>query len=49
MAVKIFNSLPIDIKNETQNIKLFRAKLKKYLISHAFYSVGEFMTFNNAS
>jgi len=49
MAVKIFNSLPIDIKNETQNIKLFRTKLKKYLISHAFYSVGEFMTFNNTS
>lgn len=47
MAIKIFNSLPEDIKNLNQNPALFKAKLKNYLISHTFYSVDEFLTFHS--
>lgn len=43
-GIKLFNSLPTDLKIQSENIKLFRTNLKKYLITHTFYSVDEFMT-----
>ena len=47
MAIKMFNSLPEDIKNHSQNPAVFKVKLKNYLISHTFYSVDEFLTFHS--
>jgi hypothetical protein len=41
MGIKLFNNLPLDLKNVTV-FKLFKRKLKKYLMKNAFYSLQEF-------
>jgi hypothetical protein len=41
MGTKIFNGLPIELKNE-MNINVFKRKLKGYLLSNVFYSLQEF-------
>jgi hypothetical protein len=44
MGTKIFNALPIELKNE-RNFNVFKRKLKNYLLCNVFYSLKEF--FNN--
>ena len=39
---KIFNSLPIQIRNQSSNQKLFKKKLKSFLIEHSLYGIDEF-------
>jgi hypothetical protein len=41
MGIKLFNNLPLDLKNVAV-FKLFKRKLKKYLMQNAFYSLQEF-------
>jgi hypothetical protein len=44
----IFNSLPNSIKNlRNQSVK-FKIELRKYLMTHSFYSLTEFFERNNA-
>jgi hypothetical protein len=45
MSVKIYNSLPIYIKNEINNTKKFESLLKKLLLENSFYSLEEFYNF----
>jgi len=45
MSVKIYNSLPIYIKNEINNTKKFESLLKKFLVENLFYSLEEFYNF----
>ena len=45
MSVKIYNSLPIYIKNEINNTKKFESLLKKFLLENSFYSLEEFYNF----
>ena len=45
MSVKIYNSLPIYIKNEINNTKKFEYLLKKFLLENSFYSLEEFYNF----
>jgi len=45
MSVKIYNSLPIYIKNEINNRKKFESLLKKFLLENSFYSLEEFYNF----
>jgi len=45
MSVKIYNSLPIYIKNESNNTKKFESLLKKFLLENSFYSLEEFYNF----
>jgi len=39
---KIYNHLPPQIKNSSNNVALFKSKLKKFLLQYAFYSVDEY-------
>jgi hypothetical protein len=43
-GLRIFNSLPLAILECQKNKSRFRAALRKYLVSHCFYSVDEFLT-----
>lgn len=42
VGIKMFNKLPSSVQNIV-DIKSFRVKIKRFLISKAFYSIGEFM------
>ena len=39
---KIFNCLPLQIKNHSGDLKSFKRKLKNFLIDHTLYSLDEF-------
>lgn len=39
---RIFNHLPIQIKNDYGNFKSFKRKLKKFLLEHTLYSLDEY-------
>jgi hypothetical protein len=41
-GIKLFNHLPLQIKRLSNNIKLFKSALKKFLTLHSFYSVEEY-------
>jgi len=41
-GVKLINRLPDNIKN-VHNLRLFKIKLKQYLLNKSYYSVEEFM------
>jgi hypothetical protein len=41
MGTKIFNGLPVELKNE-MNLNVFKRKLKFYLLCNVFYSLQEF-------
>jgi hypothetical protein len=42
-GIKIFNKLPIKIKNTPSNLKKFKAALKHFLNTHSFYTVDEYL------
>ena len=42
MGIKVYNSLPSYIKNESNDYKKFESLLKKLLCENAFYSLDEF-------
>ena len=39
---KIYNHLPLKIKNTSNNVTLFKPTLKKFLFQHMFYSLDEY-------
>jgi hypothetical protein len=39
---KIYNHLPPQIKEISNNVALFKTTLKKFLLQHVFYSVDEY-------
>jgi hypothetical protein len=42
-GIKVFNALPTTITDISSNPKKFIVTLKRYLLSHSFYSVDEFL------
>jgi hypothetical protein len=42
-AIKVFNKLPLFIKQLQQNKVQFKNALKKFLVMHTFYRVEEFL------
>jgi IS1 family transposase len=48
-GIKIFNSLPSDLRCLMNKQTQFKVALKRYLNTHSFYSVEEFLTFKNDS
>jgi hypothetical protein len=42
-GVKIFNKLPIEIRNTPSNLNKFKAMLKHFLITHSLYTVEEYL------
>jgi hypothetical protein len=45
-GVKIFNRLPTDLKKLLDSPKQFKMAVKRYLISHCFYTMDEFFSIN---
>ncbi|KAG8260950.1 hypothetical protein J6590_085527 [Homalodisca vitripennis] len=43
VGVRLINKLPEDIKN-SNNLNQFKTRLRRLLVSKAFYSIDEFMT-----
>jgi hypothetical protein len=41
LGIRIFNSLPTDIKDLSDNSKKFKIALKHFLCSHSLYAVDE--------
>jgi hypothetical protein len=42
-SIKLFNSLPLSIKQVAHDLNKFKQKLKKFLILNSFYSVEEYL------
>jgi hypothetical protein len=48
-GIKIFNSLPSNLRSLMNKQTQFKVALKRYLNTHLFYSVEEFLMFKNDS
>jgi hypothetical protein len=48
-GIKMFNNLPSSDTSLIHKKEQFEVALKRYLITHSFYSVDEFLTFTNNS
>jgi hypothetical protein len=48
-GIKIFNSLPSDLRSLTNEKAQFKVALKRHLNTNSFYSVQEFLMFKNDS
>jgi hypothetical protein len=46
MGIKLYNQLPIDVKNSVNKQKLFGSALKSFLHSNSFYTLQEFYHYN---
>jgi hypothetical protein len=46
-GVRMYNSLPAYIKNESHNPKKFKAVLKRFLYNNSFYSLEAFYNFHS--
>jgi hypothetical protein len=42
LGIKIFNKLPLNIKNVNGNIVKFKIALKKFLYTNSFYTLEEY-------
>jgi hypothetical protein len=43
-GIKIFNNLPLEIKNVAGNHKKFKIALKKFLHTYSFYTMEEYFS-----
>ena len=43
-GIKIFNNLPLEIKNVADNQKKFKTALKKFLYTYSFYTLEEYFS-----
>ena len=46
-GIKLYNHLPPNLKNLSKEIKLFKPALKRFLITHLFYSVEEYLEYRH--
>jgi hypothetical protein len=44
LGIKIFNNLPLEIKIIAENQKKFTRELNKFVCSHTFYTMEEYLT-----
>jgi hypothetical protein len=42
-GIKMFNNLPLEIKNVADNTKKFKTALKQILYTHAFYTLEQYL------
>lgn len=43
-SIMIFNKLPQNIQKMSDNVKIFKPKLKSFLTANVFYSVDEYIS-----
>jgi hypothetical protein len=48
MGIKVYNSLPPEIKDLSQNIKKFKSSLMGFLHQHSFYTLEEYFIYKAA-
>jgi hypothetical protein len=41
-GIRIYNKLPLYLKEQVESPKICKGTFKKYLVSHCFYSLDEF-------
>jgi hypothetical protein len=41
--MQVFNNLPTEIKNTSNNLKKVKVALRHFLNSHSFYTVDEYL------
>jgi hypothetical protein len=46
-GIKVFNGLPVSIKELSINTQQFKQELKNFLFYHSFYTVDEYFNFKN--
>jgi len=46
-GIKLYNHLPANLKNLSKETKLFKPALKRFLSSHSFYSVEEYLDYRH--
>ena len=46
-GIELFNHLPANVKNLSNEIKLFKHSLKRFILLHLFYSIEEYFYYNN--
>ena len=42
LGIKIFNNLPLEIKNDAGNLKKFKIALTQFLYTYSFYTLEEY-------
>jgi hypothetical protein len=45
-GIKVYNNLPQNIKNLSNDTKQYKSELKNYLHAHSFYSIDEYLNVN---
>jgi len=45
MGIKVYNSLPPEIKDLSQNIKKFKSSLRGFLHQHSFYTLEDYFSY----
>jgi hypothetical protein len=45
-GIKVFNRLPVPIKQLSNDTKQFKMALKRFLYLHSFYSLDEYFKYN---
>jgi len=46
-GIKVYNALPVTLKDISSNPKQFKVALKRYLLPHSFYCLHEFFSEQN--
>ncbi|PNF20445.1 hypothetical protein B7P43_G08125 [Cryptotermes secundus] len=47
MGIKLFNSLPLNLKQLYRDVKQFKLKIKEFLYNHSFYTLEEYFVYFN--
>jgi hypothetical protein len=46
-GIKLYNHLPPNLKSISKEIKIFKPALKRFLLSHSFYTVEEYLDYRH--
>ena len=49
MGIKIFNNLPLNIKDISNNARKFEICLKRFLHEHSFYSIEKYFQYKSVT
>jgi hypothetical protein len=47
MGIKLFNALPLNLKQLYKEVKQFKLQLKEFLNCHSFYTLDEYFEYSS--
>jgi hypothetical protein len=47
MGIKLFNCLPLNLKQLYKDVNQFKLKLKEFLSCHSFYTLDEYFEYSS--